>query len=161
MGFPVFIFEILLILVTSPLLIFVYFLVFKKSLKKLSANKSIVIHYVTIFGLVILGIVTSNLLRLILGIASIYLPLEYENIRQFGHLLWFTAYEQKPTIEIIAYISVIILNIFVTYKIIRFYEMRSLKMLAKNYVLFTTLIFNTPIVLSKISQIILVFNLIS
>ncbi|MDH7914353.1 hypothetical protein QGM60_16460 [Winogradskyella sp. SYSU M77433] len=161
MGFPVFIFEILLILITSPLLIYVYFLVFRKSLKKLSVNKSIAIHYIMITGLVILGIVTSNLLRLILGITSIYLPLEYENIRQFGHLLWFTPYEQKPTIEIIAYISVIILNIFVTYKIIRFYEMRSLKMLAKNYALFTTLIFNTPIILSKIFQIILAFYYIS
>lgn len=156
MGFPVFVIEFLSTLVFCPILILIYFFVFKKSLKKAFSNSTIYIHFLVVLGLVFLGIIISNLLRSFIGIGLAYFFSDFTIVRQFAHLLWFTPYEEKPLPEIIACSIALILNVVIIYQIIGFNQSKSkLKLTDKNYLLPTTIIFNSPVIVWLLSRIFL------
>lgn len=156
MGFPLAFIEILLVLICCPILFLVYYQLNKNTLRNTFPEKSIFIHFLVVLGIVSLGILLSNLVRTCCGITLSYLFTDSITIKQFASLLWVTPYENELSTTICASFLTLALNLIVTYNILRLYKSKSKYLVAeKNYSLYTTLIFNVPIIIYLFSQVIL------
>jgi len=156
MALPTFVFESVLTLIFGPLIVLIYFFIFKKSLKKTYSTKKLFFHFLYIIGISTLCIFLSNVIRFIISFSILYLT-SYNSgfISNFASLLSILGhnFSHGRFTALIAYPTSIILNILFAYLVVKHFYLKSrLDKTIKNYSIFTALIFNVPTIIWLIWQ---------